>query len=73
MTTRPTGTQRNYPGVNEPAVYTIKQFLRAHNISYGKYYAMQREGTGPKTMKYGTRRLISVEEAARWRAERSSV
>jgi hypothetical protein len=59
-----------FPAVDEAAVYTIPQFLKAHDISYGKFYQMCHEGTGPRLMKMGTRRVISVEEAARWRAER---
>jgi hypothetical protein len=66
MTTR-------FPGVSEPAVYTIRQFIKAHSVSYGTFYKMCREGKGPKLMRVGTRRMISVEEAARWRAERSAV
>jgi hypothetical protein len=58
---------RIFPGVDEPAVYTLQQFCRAHNISNGKFYDLMRKGIGPRTMKYGTRRVISVEEAARWR------
>jgi hypothetical protein len=61
-----------FPGVGEPAVYTIQQFCDAHDISYGHFYAMQRNGTGPKTMKMGTRRVISVEEARRWREARTA-
>ena len=73
MTTRSNNTTRIFPSVDEPAVYSIRQFIKAHNISYGKFYQMCREGKGPKLMKVGTRRMISVEEAARWRAERSAV
>jgi hypothetical protein len=73
MTTRPNNTARIFPSVDEPAVYSIRQFIKAHNISYGKFYQMCREGKGPKLMKVGTLLMISVEEAARWRAERSAV
>lgn len=62
---------RPFPGVHEQAAYNIQQFIKAHDISYGKFYDLLRKGLGPKMMKIGTRRLISVEEAARWRAERS--
>jgi hypothetical protein len=61
-----------WPSVDQRAVYTIPEFCKAHDISYGFFYSMQRNGTGPKTMKMGTRRVISVEEAARWRAERTA-
>jgi hypothetical protein len=69
---RPEVTGRKvFPGVDEAAVYTIPQFLKAHNISYGKFYQMCKQGLGPRMMKYGTRRVISVEDAARWREERA--
>ena len=56
------------PSVEEPAVYTIQQFLKAHDISYGKFYQMCKEGKGPRMMRYGVRKVVSREEAARWRA-----
>jgi len=52
--------------------YTIRQFSRAHGISEDMFYKMRRAGWGPATMKVGTRTLISVEAAARWRAEREA-
>jgi predicted DNA-binding transcriptional regulator AlpA len=61
-----------WPSVDQRCVFTIPQFCEAHDISYGHFYKMQRDGTGPRTMKMGTRRVISVEEAARWRAERTA-
>jgi hypothetical protein len=63
--------ERPFPDVSEPAAYTIKEFIKAHRFSYGKFYDLVRRGLGPKMMKVGTRRLISIEEAARWRAERT--
>jgi hypothetical protein len=60
------------PSVEDRAVYTVAQFLRAHSISRGKFYDMVRKGLGPRMMKVGTRRMISVEEAARWRAKRTA-
>ena len=71
MVARPEVTGRKLPSVDEPAVYTIPQFLKAHNISYGKFYSMCKQGIGPRMMKYGTRRVISVEVAARWSEERA--
>jgi hypothetical protein len=71
--TRSTNAVRNFPAVDASAVYSIRAFIRAHGISYGMFYKLVREGKGPKLMKVGTRRLISVEEAARWRAERSAL
>jgi sirohydrochlorin ferrochelatase len=50
---------------------TIGEFCRAHNISIAFFYRLQALGQGPRVMRLGTRRLISVEEAQRWRAERT--
>lgn len=63
---------RTVPSVNEPAVYTIKEFCRAHSLSHGKFYDLIRKGQGPRVMKIGSRRMISIEEAARWRARRTA-
>lgn len=49
------------------AVYTIRQFYTAHQISRGKFYKMVRAGEGPDMIVLGSRRLISFEAAARWR------
>jgi hypothetical protein len=46
---------------------TIPEFCSSHNISEAFYYGLQKHGKGPRTMHVGRRRLISVEEAARWR------
>jgi hypothetical protein len=51
---------------------SIRQFCDAHNISHAFSYLLQQRGEGPRVMKVGSRRLISVEEAARWRAARTS-
>jgi hypothetical protein len=46
---------------------TIPEFCSAHGISQAFYYLLQKHGKGPRTMNVGRRRLISLEEAARWR------
>jgi hypothetical protein len=48
---------------------TIPQFCEAHNISEAFYYALQKQGKAPRSMRVGRRRLISLEEAAKWRAQ----
>jgi hypothetical protein len=50
---------------------TIKEFCAAHNISEAFYFELQQRGEGPRVMRVGSRRLVSVEEAARWRAART--
>ena len=52
--------------------FSVADFCEAHNISIGHFYALQKKGLGPRVMKVGLRTLISAEEAARWRAERTA-
>jgi hypothetical protein len=51
---------------------TIREFCATHSISHAFYYELKKCGKGPREMEVGARRLISVEEAARWRAARTS-
>ena len=51
---------------------TIPEFCSSHNISEAFYYELQKHGKGPRTMHVGRRRLISVEEARRWRDARTA-
>jgi hypothetical protein len=52
--------------------YSILEFCAAHSISESMFYKLKRVGQTPDEMVVGTRRLISVEAAARWRAEREA-
>jgi hypothetical protein len=52
------------------AAFSIQQFCEAHGISIDLYFKLQRQGLGPKTIKAGTRTLISIEAAAEWRRAR---
>ena len=52
------------------AVFSVREFCRAHAISQAKYYEMKKEGWGPVEMEVGRRRLISYEAAMRWRRQR---
>ena len=47
--------------------FSIAEFCTAHGISEAFYFELQKTGKGPKVMRVGTRRLISIEAAARWR------
>lgn len=52
------------------ACYTITEFCLDHgNISRGLFYALQKQGNGPRLMKVGRRILISDEAAADWRKQ----
>ena len=53
----------------ERAAYTIDEFCAAHRISRRHFYDLCEKGIGPDLMK-GTRPLVSIEAAARWRVER---
>jgi hypothetical protein len=52
--------------------YTIREFAEAHGISESMFFKLHKQGLAPVTMWVGTRRLISIEAAARWRAEREA-
>ena len=52
--------------------FSINQFCQRHNISRSHFYDCLKEGDGPRTMKVGTRTLISAEAAADWRREREA-
>jgi hypothetical protein len=58
------------PAPTQIAAYSIHEFCFAHRISVDHYFKLQRLGFGPDVMKAGTRTLISVESAARWREQR---
>jgi hypothetical protein len=55
-----------------PAAYTIEQFCEAHQMSVSMYFKMRARGEGPDEMSYGRRRAISLEAAARWRAQKEA-
>ena len=49
------------------AAYSISEFCKAHSISRSLFYDLLRDGLAPDVMLVGSRTLISVEGAARWR------
>jgi hypothetical protein len=55
-----------------PAAYTIAQFCAVHQMSESMYFKMREAGLGPQEIQLGRRRIISLEAAARWRAEREA-
>jgi predicted DNA-binding transcriptional regulator AlpA len=46
---------------------TIDQFCADHSISRAMFYRLQKEGKAPRTMRAGSKQLISEEAAAEWR------
>jgi predicted DNA-binding transcriptional regulator AlpA len=49
--------------------FSVAEFCGTHNISRAMFYTLLKAGTGPKTMKVGTRTLVSREAAAEWRRQ----
>jgi len=50
------------------AVYSVDEFCDSHDLSRTTYFQLEKEGRGPRSMKIGRRRLITLEAAAEWRA-----
>jgi hypothetical protein len=59
-------------GQTEADAFSIPEFSRRHGISISLYYKMRAQNpkSVPREIQAGTRRLISKEAAADWRAER---
>lgn len=58
--------------MDRQTVYSVDEFCRAHRISRASLYNYWAAGIGPRTMRVGSRRLISAEAAAEWRREREA-
>jgi hypothetical protein len=55
--------------VMAPVVYTVAEFCSAHKISRSKLYELWRSGIGPRSIKIGSRNLITAEAACEWRRQ----
>ena len=51
-----------------PAWYTIREFCTAHRLSISMYFKLKAQGRGPRETAVGSRRYVSFEDAAAWRA-----
>ena len=51
--------------------YSIREFCGAVGISVSYFYELKQAGLAPRTMRLGSRRIISVEEAQKWCRERT--
>jgi hypothetical protein len=51
------------------AWYSIKDFCAAHRISMAMYFKLKTDKRGPREIAVGSRRYITFEDAAAWRAE----
>jgi len=58
--------------VSAIVMYTITEFCSAHKISRSKLYQLWRAGTGPRSVKIGSRNLITAEAACAWRQQLES-
>jgi predicted DNA-binding transcriptional regulator AlpA len=63
--------QKTPPELPKQAL-SLPEFARVHGISLAHLYVLIADGKGPRVMKLGGRRLVSLEEAARWRAEHTA-
>jgi len=50
------------------AWYTIRTFCEAHKLSQAMYFKLKADKRGPREIAVGTRRYVSFEAAAEWRA-----
>jgi predicted DNA-binding transcriptional regulator AlpA len=57
-------TGRSYGGRKASSV---EQFCSDHSISRAMFYQLQKVGKAPRTMRVGSKQLISEEAAAEWR------
>ena len=68
VSVRPEVTGHASPALPHVA-YSVREFCVAHKISVSYYYVLKKLGRAPAEMQFGTRRIISAEAAAAWRAE----
>ena len=54
------------------AAYSVREFCEAHRIGPTLFYELKKKKKAPRVMNVGGRRLISVEEAKRWRAAQTA-
>src|SRR5262245_39296355 len=50
------------------AWYSIKDFCAAHRISQAMYFKLKADKRGPREIAVGSRRYVTFEDAAAWRA-----
>src|SRR5437763_5386629 len=52
---------------------SISEFCTSHGFSTALFFKLRKKGLTPRTMKVGTRTLISLEAAAAWRERQENV
>jgi predicted DNA-binding transcriptional regulator AlpA len=50
-----------------PSLKTINQFCHANGISRSFWYALQKQGLGPRIIKVGHKTLVAPEDEIAWR------
>jgi len=64
--------KRSRPKIPIPKLgLSSQEFCEAHGFSTACYYDLKKQGLTPREMKLGNRIIISIEQAARWRAQRT--
>jgi hypothetical protein len=56
-----------------PAWYSVREFCLAHRLSISMYFKLKAQGRGPRETAVGSRRYITFEDAAKWRAQQQEV
>ena len=57
----------NTGATTAPAMFSVRDFCKAHGISKAFFYKLHAQGKSPPMCKLGSRSLISAEAAADWR------
>jgi hypothetical protein len=63
-------SRRGKPQPVERRALTISDFCEAYQISQDHYFKLRRQGEGPREMRLGTKKLITLRAAEQWEAER---
>jgi hypothetical protein len=50
------------------AWYSLKEFAAAHRLSEAKLFELKAKGLGPRETEVGSRKFVTFEDAAAWRA-----
>jgi predicted DNA-binding transcriptional regulator AlpA len=57
---------------SDPDAFSIREFCQRHGISQSFYHKLRNSGRGPRTMRLGSRVLITKEDARAWRRRRTA-
>src|SRR4051794_16257350 len=56
-----------------PAWYSIREFCEGHRLSISMFFKLKAQGRGPRETAVGSRRYITFEDAAAWRAAQEQI